>query len=387
MNTIKTFIPTYAVEKFKKFAAQTKKNVDGFSYEIGKPYQKVFRHSVIQANGMAGHCEKVFHEVCDLVINEPDKSDWRLLATYKDNNFIPADPSKKITYKNPEHGSEYGMCDVCKHWCKNSHVIINVKTGEEKQVGCECVKKFGLDSFEYLSKFNRELFSLYDYRISYATDDEYGDPDWGGKADTSWMSAHETSNLIMAAKKEFDSCPVWKKGYRSNDGSWHPSTTGTHIVTNLCSKDLDVDEEYVAKVREYTLSLTSESVFQDEMQELAKNFYCYEEQKAHAFFMVKAYEEYIHPKNDIKEGTSVKIEGKVIQQRNQNTIYGMLTINSIITDNGTICERAGKIPTTEDENGNTRTIFYSKVKGMYHGCVTLDRATKKPKKNVEYINL
>lgn len=257
MNTIKTFIPIYAVEKFKKFAAQTKKNVDGFSYEIGKPYQKVFRHSVIQANGMAGHCEKVFHEVCDLVINEPDKSDWRLLATYKDNNFIPADPSKKITYKNPEHGSEYGMCDVCEHWCKNSHVIINVKTGEEKQVGCECVKKFGLDSFEYLSKFNRELFSLYDYRISYATDDEYGDPDWGGKADTSWMSAHETSNLIMAAKKEFDSCPVWKKGYRSNDGSWHPSTTGTHIVTNLCSKDLDVDEEYVAKVREYTLSLTS----------------------------------------------------------------------------------------------------------------------------------
>lgn len=123
------------------------------------------------------------------------------------------------------------------------------------------------------------------------------------------------------------------------------------------------------------------------MQELAKNFYCYEEQKAHAFFMVKAYEEYIHSKNDIKEGTSVKIEGKVIQQRNQNTIYGMLTINSIITDNGTICERAGKIPTTEDENGNTRTIFYSKVKGMYHGCVTLDRATKKPKKNVEYINL
>ena len=387
MNTINTFIPSYAVESFKKFAAKTKKNVDGFDYKIGKPYQKIFRHAVIQEDGMAGHCQKVFHEVCDLVIYEPEESDWRLLVTYKDDNFIPADPSKQIVFKNPKHGLEYDMCDVCGHWCKNSYIIENVKTGEELQVGCECAKKFGIKSFDYLSKFNHELFALYDYRISYATDDEYGDPDWGGRVDTSWMSAHETSRLIMAAKKEYDTCPVWKKGYRLDSGDWQPSWTGIHIVKNLCDKDLIVDEEYVAKVREYTLSQSSDSVFQDEMQELAKNFYCYEGQNTHAFFMVKTYEEYIKPKAEIKEGTAVKVEGKVIQQRTQKTIYGMLTIHSIITDKGTICERVGKIPTTEDDEGNTRTSFFSKVKGTYRGCVSLDRALKNPKKGVEYVSL
>lgn len=387
MNTIKTFIPTYAVESFRKFAAKTKKNVAGFDYTIGKPYQKVFRHAVIQEDGMRGHCEKKFHEVCDLVIYEPEESDWRLLTTYKDDNFIPADPTKKVVYKNPKHGLEYGMCDVCGHWCKNSYVIENVKTGEELQVGCECAKKFGIKSFEYLSKFNHDLYALYDYSISYATDDEYGDLEWGGRADTSWMGAHEKSKLIMAAKKEFDACPVWKKGYRLGSGEWQPSWTGIHIVKNLCDKELIVDEDYVTKVCEYCLSQSSDSVFQDEMQDLAKNFYCHEGQNVHAFFMVKAYEEYIKPQATYKEGTAVKVEGKIVQQRKQEGYYGVMLINTIITDNGTTCERIGKIPTFEDEDGNTRTIFYTTVKGMNHNNVLLDRATKNPKKGVEYVCL
>ena len=387
MNTIKTFIPSYAVESFTKFANRTKKYVPDFDFNVGKPYQKVFRHHVIQEDGMRGHCEKRFHEVCDLVIYEPEESDWRLLVTYKDDNFIPADPSKKIVFKNPKHGLEYGMCDVCGHWCKNSYVIVNIKTGEELQVGCECAKKFGIKSFEYLSKFNNELYAMYDYSISYATDKEYGDPEWGGKADTSWMSAHEKSKLIMAAKKEFDACPVWKKGYKLGNGEWQPSWTGIHIIKNLCDKDLVVDEEYVTKVCDYILSQPSDSVFQDEMRELAKNFYCYEGQNVYAFFMVKSYEEYIRPKTDIKEGTAVKIEGKVVQQRTQEGYYGAMLINTIITDNGTICERVGKIPTTEDKDGNTRTAFFSVVKGMYQDKVSLDRATKNPKKGIEYVSL
>lgn len=387
METIKTFIPSYAVESFKKFAAKTKKNVPEFDYKVGKPYQKVFRHAVINEDGMAGHCQKKFHEVCDLTIDMPDESNWRLLVTYKDENFIPADPSKEVVFKNPKHGLEYGMCDVCGHWCKNSYVIENVVTGEELQVGCECAKKFGIKSFEYLSKFNHDLYALYNYKISYATDEEFGDPEWGGKPDTSWMSAHEKTKLIMAAKKEFDACPVWKKSYRNNDGTWQPSWTGKHIVHNLCSKELEVDEEYVAKVCEYILSQPSESVFQDEMHELAKNFYCYEGQSVQAFFMVKAYEEYIKPKAEVREGLAVKIEGKVVQQRTQEGYFGVMTINTIVTDNGTVCERIGKIPTTEDKDGNTRTAFFSIVKSMYHGTVSLDRATKNPKKGVEYVCL
>lgn len=385
MNTINTFIPSYAVESFTKFANRTKKYVPDFDFKVGKPYQKVFRHSVIQVDGTRGHCAKGFHEVCDLTIYEPEESDWRLLVTYKDENFIPADPSKKITFKNPKHGLEYGMCDVCGHWCKNSYVIENVKTGEELQVGCECAKKFGIKSFEYLSKFNNELYAVYDYSISYATDKEFGDPEWGGKADTSWMTAHEKAKLIMAAKKEFDACPVWKKGYYTNGGEYQPSWTGIHIKSNLCSKELVVDEEYVAKACEYILNQSSDSVFQDEMQELAKNYYCYEEQAVHAFFIVKSYEEYLKQGEQLKEGTGVKVEGEIIHKQTKNTMFGTAIIYTILTSNGIVCERMGKV--IQLENDSDKVSFYSTVKGYNHSTLILDRATKNPKKGVEYINL
>ena len=84
---------------------------------------------------------------------------------------------------------------------------------------------------------------------------------------------------------------------------------------------------------------------------------------------------------------AVKIEGKVIQQRIEEGFYGVMFINTIVTDNGTVCERIGKIPTTEDKDGNTRTTFFSLVKGTYHGTVSLDRATKNPKKGIEYVCL
>ena len=94
MNTIKTFIPSDLVDSLKKFADKTQKNVEGFTYSVGKPYEKLFRHPVIEEDGMAGHCVKAFHEVCDLVINMPDESDWRLVATYMDGAFTPTDPTK-----------------------------------------------------------------------------------------------------------------------------------------------------------------------------------------------------------------------------------------------------------------------------------------------------
>ena len=382
---VKTFIPSYAVESFKKFAAKTKKNVTGFDYKLGKPYQKVFSHSVIQENGMAGHRQKVFHEVCDLTIIQPEEREWRLLVTYKDDNFLPADPSKEIAFKNPKHGLNYGMCDVCGHWCKNSYVIENIKTGEELQVGCECAKKFGIKSFEYLSKFNHDLYALYDYRISYATDDEFGDPEWGGKADTSWMTAHETSKLIMAAKKEYDNCPIWKKGEWVG-GQWQPSTTGVHITNFLYSKDLIVDGQYINQVREFTLSQESTSTFQDDMHELANNFYCYESQAVYAFFMVKAYEQ-SKKKITLEVGTPVKVEGKIVQRRFEEGYYGTMEINIILTTNGTECERIGKIPCVPDEDGSDsdRTSFFSSVKSVNGSKVYLERATKKPKKGVEYV--
>lgn len=383
MNTIKTFIPSYAVDSFEKFAKKTKKNVPEFDYKIGKPYQKLFRHAVINENGMAGKCQKIFHEVCDLEIYEPEESKWRLIATYKDENFIPADATKEVVYKNPKHGLEYRMCDVCGHWCKNSYVIENVETGEELQVGCECAKKFGIKSFTYLSQFNHDLFSLYDYRVSYATDKEFGDPFWGGKTDTSFMNAHETTKLITAAKKEFDACPAYKKGYWQGR-EWRKSPTCESIILSLCSKELEADKEYAAKVCEYALTKKSTSVFQDEMQELAKSFYCYESQASHAFFLVKDYEENLKAPLPVEKGMQVKVDGKVIQHIFKEGYYGMMEISTILCDSGVVCERVGKIPTTE-KDGVTRTTFFAIVKDLYNGKVCLDRATKNPKKGIEVV--
>lgn len=383
MNIIKTFIPSYAIASFEKFAKKTKKNVPEFDYQLGKPYQKVFCHPVVNESGMAGHPIKAFHEVCDLVIYQPDETNWRLVATYKDNNFIPADVTKEVVYKNPKHGAEYGMCDVCGHWCKNSYVIENVETGEELQVGCECAKKFGIKSFEYLSKFNHDLYALYDYRISYATDEEFGDPDWGGSNDTSWMNAFETSKLITAAKKEYDACPAYKKGYWAGR-NWEPSPTNEHIGDLLYSEELEADKDYASKVCEHTLAQESTSMFQDEMHDLAKSFYCYKNQAVYAFFMVKAYEESLKEPLNIQKGMQVKVDGKVIQHIYKEGYYGMMEISTILCDSGVVCERIGKIPTTE-QDGVTRTVFYAMVKDLFNGKVCLDRATKNPKKGVEFV--
>ena len=386
MKTIKTFIPLESVVAFEKFAKKTQKNVEGFTYSVGKPYEKLFRHPVINENGMAGHCIKAFHEVCDLVINMPEESDWRLLATYKDGAFMPTDPSKELIFKNPEHGIDYGKCDYCGHWCKNAYVIENVKTGEELQIGCECVKKFGLSRFDYLSDFTRKLYKLYDYRINYATDEEYGDILlWRGGKDVSYKDAIVKADLIMAAKAQYNICPIYKKG-RKQGVSYFRSETLEGIDTILNSKKFKVDDAYVKAVCEFGKKIESKSEFDKEMVRVANDFYCYKDEEVHAFFLVKAYEDSLKTGLNIEKGNQVKVCGKVIQRRFEESYYGVMEINTILTDKGVECERYGKIPTTE-ENGIKRTEFYALVKGIFKGKVSLDRATKNPKKGIEVVEI
>ncbi len=71
----------------------------------------------------------------------PDESNWRLVATYMDGAFTPIDPTKEIIFREPCARSSSGKCDFCGHWCKNAYVVENVKTGEELQVGCECIRE------------------------------------------------------------------------------------------------------------------------------------------------------------------------------------------------------------------------------------------------------
>lgn len=381
MNTIKTFIPSESVDAFKKFADKTRKNVKDFAYSLGKPYEKLFYHPVINEEGIGGQRIEVFHEVCDLTIDIPDQSGWRLLATYKDDAFTPADPTKELIFKNPQHGADYGKCDHCGHWCKNAYVIENIATGKELQVGCECIKKFGINDMYYISDFTKKLYELYDYRISYATDDEFGDiEEWGGRKDSSYKNAILKTNLIMAAKAQYDICPVYKKGTKVEHVRYR-SATLEGIDTILNSGNLKVDEAYVKAVCEFGAKIQPKTEFEEDMLAVAKNFYCYQGQEVYAFFLVKAYEDSLKPELNLPKGCQVKVCGKVIQKRFEESYFGMMEINTILTDKGVTCERYGKVPTTEDK----RTSFYALVKGVFNGKVSLDRATKNPKKGIEVV--
>ena len=384
MNTIKTFIPADNVESFKKFANKTKKNVEGFSFVIGKPYMKVFYHPVINENGMRGKCIKAFHEICDLTVNMPEENGWKLVCTFKDGAFTPVDTSKELIFKNPAHGQDYNKCDVCGHWCKNSYVIENVTTGEELQVGCECVKKFGIKSFDYLSKFTDELYKLYDYSLSCSTEDDELKM-WGGNPNAIYKNAFKKADLIMSAKATYDKCPIYKKAYRQGN-THYPSPTLVDIEATLCGENFDINNEYVEKVCAYALSKPIDGEFAEKMHRLASDYYVYLDESVYAFFMVKNYEDSLKAETKLETGTHVKVEGKVIQTRTEESYYGPMTINIILTDNGVECERIGKIPTVERDNIK-RTSFYSTVKGIYHGKVSLDRATKNSKKDITYIAL
>lgn len=386
MRTINTFIPSDLVDSLKKFADKTQKNVEGFTYSVGKPYQKLFQHHIINEYGASGGVSRVFHDVCDLTVNMPDESDWRLVATYMDGAFTPADPTKELIFKNPAHGADYGKCDFCGHWCKNAYVVENVKTGEELQVGCECIKKFGLKGFGFLSDFTRKLYELYDYRISYATDDEFGDiEEWGGKKDSSYKNAILKTDLIMAAKAQYDICPVYKKGTKVEHVRYR-SATLDGIDTILNGKKFKVDEAYVKAVCEFGAKIQPKTEFEEDMLAVAKNFYCFQEQDVYAFFLVKAYEDSLKPELSVQKGNQVKVCGKIIQKRFEESYYGVMEINTILTDKGIECERYGKVPTIE-ENGIKRTTFYALVKGVFNGKISLDRATKNPKKGIEVVEI
>ena len=384
MNTIRTFIPSNSVASFKKFANKTKKNVEGFSYTIGEPYMKVFYHPVIDENGIRGHVTKAFHEICDLTINMPEENNWKLVCTFKDGSFTPVDSSKELVFKIPAHGHDYDKCDVCGHWCKNSYVIENIVTGDELQVGCECVKKFGIKSFDYLSKFTDELYKLYDYSKLYTTDDDDLEM-WGGKPDSVYKNAFKKTDLIMSAKAEYDKCPIYKKAYRERD-TYYRSPTLTNIETILCGEKFDINNDYVEKVCAHALSKPIDGEFAKKTHRLANDFYAYIDEAVYAFFMVKNYEDSLKAGTKLEIGTPVKVEGKIIQIRIEESYYGPMTTNVILTDNGVECERIGKIPIIKN-NDVKRTSFYSTVKGIYHGKISLDRATKNPKKGITYIAL
>lgn len=208
---------------------------------------------------------------------------------------------------------------------------------------------------------------------------------WGGNPNAIYKNAFKKADLIMSAKAEYDKCPIYKKAYRQGN-THYPSPTLVDIEATLCGENFDINNEYVEKVCAYALSKPIDGEFAEKMHRLASDYYAYIDEAVYAFFMVKNYEDSLKAETKLETGTPVKVEGKIIQTRTEESYFGPMTINIILTDNGVECERIGKIPTVERDNIK-RTSFYSTVKGIYHGKISLDRATKNPKKGVSYIAL
>lgn len=370
INTIQTFL-----DKFKK-------NVEGVEYTLSKPYSKIFRHPVLitdsEGHKVAGRYEERWHEIADLKLDIPEINHWFMLAYYKDGLTFIIDPSKELIFKNSNHGSAYHKCDVCGHYMKNSYVIENDETGEELQVGCECLTKFGINTIATIHKYMSKLYKLLDYTFDFDDIDDGEYPLWRGKNDAYAFSAVTSRDLLRAAKAYYNTNKNWKKG-RYEYGEYRPSKSNADIQSNLANCVFDGDDEYISKVLDFGKGMKNDGEFSESMIQLASNFYAKPSDACYAFFLIKNYEDLMAGEFGVKKGDFVKVEGKVIATDVYEDYYRKYTNYTIESDNGNLCERLGKVPVV----GN-RVSFYCFVKFVTKGRkIILDRALKNPKKGYE----
>ncbi|MDE6020292.1 MAG: hypothetical protein K2H01_04730 [Ruminococcus sp.] len=389
MRTIKVFVPADRVESLEKAAKKVKKNVPGFVMTIGQPYYRCFIHCD-NIDGIL-HRRAEYHNIVDVHIEMPDDSGWQLIATYEDGNFFVTDPSKKIEFKNPEHGKDYGKCDFCGHKCYNSYVIYNESTGEELQVGCECVKKFGLSYMSWLSRLTRELYRGCDLSfISIGGDEEY--PTWPWSKDKGSFRAIRVVELITACREYYKVQPKWIKGYYE-DRTYIKSRSNIEIQQSICGIEIsDEDERYAKDVCEFIQNIEVDwhSEFSQEMYAISTQYYAKPANACHVFFMVKKYEDHLKELNSsfkkIDNGTLLHVEGEVVAEDKEEGWYGSYVVYTIKTPKGYLVTRKGKIPITEND-GHKTTSFYAFSEFYKTGEVTVGRALKNPKKGYEIITL
>lgn len=383
MKTLNIVVPVVEKTSFETFTNKIKKNVPELTVTFGSNYDKLFYHSVVD-DGFTCNPEKIWHEVCDVTIQLPEINDWILLATFKNGMSFYADPREEIKFKNPNHGLTYGKCDICNHNCQNSYVVLNVVTGEELQVGGDCVKKFGIESFDFISKFNQEL-----YRMIVLYNEGTGQDSlscWKGMKDARAFESVEVTALIQAAKNYYDTNPNWIKGYYIGN-SYIKSQSSKEIKKIVKEKTFTEESNYVKAVINHTLLNSNLTDFEKELRSFVSNFYGQMKDACKAFFAVKAYEDSLKPSlPSILVGTQVKVEGEIIETKTCESIYGLCSTYKIQTLKGYIVERTGTVPFTIVE-GKQRVSFYSIIKYYGFHKIVLDRALKNPKKGIEIINL
>lgn len=381
------YLPVTELDSFKRFFKKLQKNVKDATVEYSEPYKKLFRHSVRDEYGYY-RITKQFHEVVNVVVETPVIKDWFLVATFKHDLMYVSNPLEELKTINPAHGKNYKKCDVCGHYCKNSYLIRNTVTNEELQVGCECVKKFGIAEFDWISKFTRELNRIYDLYISDGLDNY---PYWKGPKDENAFAAIETTQLFNAAIQHYkESNGKWSSGYYDGN-SYVRSYSNIRIQTIAMNDDLKQFPNLISAIRNHISKINDESEFQEKMKDLGNSFYCVPADAPYAFFAIKYYVDYLKslrkPKlPELHIGDDVHVIGEVIDTKDVMTSFGTMTVHKILTAKGYEVERCGVIP-IEEKDGKKITKFYSIIRNINKYGTQLDRATKNPKRGKNYIEL
>lgn len=382
------YLPVIELDSFIKFIKKLKKNVPDVTVEYSEPYQKLFYHSYRDIDGYV-YTERKFHDVIDVNAELPIIRNWMLLATFKNDLMFVSNPKEKLQITNPNHGKDYRKCDVCGHYCKNSFLIKNVETNEELQVGCECVKKFGIPQIDWISKFTRELYKVYDCYASDSLDDY---PYWKGPKDERAFAAIETTHLFNAAIQHYkESNGKWSSGYYNECNMYVRSYSNIRIQTIVTQDDLRKYPNLFTAIKNYISQIKDGTEFQEKMKSLCNSFYCTSADAPYAYFAIKYYVDYLkslkEPKlPNLHVGDYVHVVGEVIESKRIDTEFGSFTVHKIQTNKGYKVERLGVIPIIKKDEKNY-TEFYSYIKRIHKYGIQLDRATKHPKKVKEIIEL
>lgn len=375
-------LPMTEMVGFKKFVARIKPNIPALRVSFGEPFEKAYTH-VIKTEDEA-YTKVYMHKVSAVEVVLPAVNDWELVASFKDGLTYLTDYTHEVQFQNPAHGLTYPKCDLCGHPFKNSFVVRNVQSGEELQVGGSCVKKFGLSFLHDISLFTAELYRIYKL-YGYDGDDL---PIWSGVHDPSAFSAVETTRLLMAARIYYGEHPTWIKGYYEGE-HYIQSESNRAIQSLVLSGDFEVDEDYVAAVRAFTMDRLPDSLLSEFMETqkiLCSAYYAQPANAPHAYFMVKAYEDHLAqaalPAAPVSVGDQVHITGVVIERSSRQGLYEETPVYRIRTEKGYLFERNGKIPMEGDS-----TSFYAFVRHIGRRYIYLDRALKHPKKDHPVIEL
>ena len=375
MATIKFYIPTSEVTNFKKFMAKAMKRTEGVSYSLSEPYQRSFIHHDLVDGGTT----RKMHDIVDVTVEVAFDNKWQLLAFYKDDYEFIIDFFKPLEKKNPEHGKRYRKCDACGHWLKNSYLILNTETGEELQVGSECLKSYGIEMFKKLHSFTVELYR------TYKADMDFEKEDWLSPIkDYSAKQSILATDLIKAAKVYYDGHKSWTPKKNDEYGSSIAIERLLFMDSHLLSK---VSEEYVDNVKAFGCELVANTEFQEDMVSVAKNYYVTAQYAAAAFFLIKSYEIYLSQINlpKIEEGMQVYVTGTLTSHKVVEGYNGFYEANEMQTTKGYMVIRYGRI--NYDNETKELQPFYALVKRVTDRGIILDRACKNAKKGIQIVEL